>query len=327
MKNSIANKFTYLVLIACLTYAKYNYAAGCGGGSVSGATPPSASATAALDLLKNPPKEDKKEPSDKPPVEPQKPAVATPVPSAVTPPPITPIVAAKAPPMAGKVVWVKGTLKVVGADKKVRVLQQGSPIYPEDSIVTDGKSQAQVVFTDDSIVTVNKSTVFNVTKYDYQPESKTASVGKYVMNLIEGSFRTITGKIPKHNPADYQVNTPIAAIGVRGTGYAAAFGSACRVDVKYFTGTPVLETAKGTLVLTKTSPFAAVTGPNMAPIKVKVEPAVFKNTLPIIPATVASLPTMTEINAKLNDELKTQGGGGVCKPGSGPGGGISIKLR
>jgi len=336
MKISLSNNVIFFIVIGCMSYAQVSYAA-CSGGSVANATPPSPSAALALDLLKNKPEvPTAAKPKEKLPVVPVVTPVPTPPTTVPTPTPVTPpappIVAtapstAVKPPMAGKVVWVTGTLKVVGADKKVRILQAGSLIYPEDSIVTDAKSKAQVVFTDDSIVTFNNNTVFNVTKYEYKPDSTTASAGKYVMNLVEGSFRTVTGKIPKKNSFDYQVNTPIAAIGVRGTGYAAAFGG-CRVDVKHYTGKPVLETAKGSIVLTGSSPFAAVTGPNMAPITVKVEPAIFKNTLPIVPATVDSIPTMPDIISKINDATGGGGGGGVCTPGSGGGGaGFTVKFQ
>lgn len=40
---------------------------------------------------------------------------------------------------------------------------------------------------------------------------------KGVFSLLQGAFRSVTGWIGKHNPKSYQVRTPTATIGVRGT--------------------------------------------------------------------------------------------------------------
>ncbi|HEX4046018.1 MAG TPA: FecR family protein, partial [Gammaproteobacteria bacterium] len=260
------------VLVILICGISPAYAASCGGGSgkMSGYVPPTPSATTAMDLLSN--------------VKPVTPA-STPI-SATTPPanptPTTPQVP------AAKVVWVKGTLKVVGPDKQVRTVQAGATLLPGDTIVTDKNSQAEVVFSDHTMVTFNNNTAFNITKYEYHPEVKTGSVGKSVMNLLTGSFRSVTGAIAKKHPADYQVNTEVAIMGVRGTDYGGAF-QACKVYMKYYSGTPILHNDKGTIVLTQDSPFASVMSPDVAPVSVSVEPPVFHNALPIVPANFESI--------------------------------------
>lgn len=121
-----------------------------------------------------------------------------------------------------RVVWVKGELLATlknGETNKERSLEKSSLVYLHDTLQTGVSSQAQIVFSDNTLMTFKPATKFYVAQYAYDPASKQKSVGKYVMNLIEGGFRTITGLIAKANPSDYEVNTPVATIGVRGTDY------------------------------------------------------------------------------------------------------------
>lgn len=123
----------------------------------------------------------------------------------------------------GRVVWVKGqftaSLKNAEAIEAPRSLAKASIIYLHDMLETGNASEAQIVFSDNTLMTFRPESKFYIDEYEYNPNAKTKSVGKYIMNLIEGGFRTITGLIAKANPSDYQVNTPVATIGVRGTDY------------------------------------------------------------------------------------------------------------
>jgi hypothetical protein len=123
------------------------------------------------------------------------------------------------PTPVGRVVWIAGTFKALMPNKEERILQKTSLIYLNDTLVTDAKSKAQIVFTDQTLMTFREGTTFYIDKYDYHKTPKNGSVGTYLMKLIEGGFRTITGLIAKSKPSDYEVNTPVATIGVRGTDY------------------------------------------------------------------------------------------------------------
>ncbi len=115
------------------------------------------------------------------------------------------------------VVWVKGSFSANG-----RALQKSSPIYQNEVLRTAANSQAQVVFSDNSLMTFKENTTFSVDNYRF---TKNANAGSFIGNLITGGFRTITGAIAKHNPADYQVKTPIRLLGVRGTDYQAVMNN------------------------------------------------------------------------------------------------------
>lgn len=118
-----------------------------------------------------------------------------------------------------KVVWVKGMLKAVQPQQAERKLERRSPVYVNDTLITDAKSTGQVVFTDDSLLALRENTSLQISKYQYG-KGIDPSKESYVMSLTKGGLRTITGVISKENPSGYQANTPVATIAVHGTAYS-----------------------------------------------------------------------------------------------------------
>jgi hypothetical protein len=192
------------------------------------------------------------------------------------------------PAPVGKVVWVKGTLHAIMPNKEERTLQKSSIIYLHDTLKTDPDSQAEIIFTDNSLMTFYPKTTFYIDQYSYRPKTGGGSVGKYVMRLIEGGFRTITGLIAKNNPTDYQVNTPVATIGVRGTEYAVYFRDG-KMYIGYYKGSPcVFGQKEGVLCLNANTPFGVVPGVNAVPVPLTEQPGVFQQQLIITPATMTT---------------------------------------
>jgi hypothetical protein len=201
----------------------------------------------------------------------------------------TNVTAVQLPVPVGKVVWIKGNLKAVAPNQEERLLKKDSILYLKDTLVTDDKSQAQIVFTDDTLMTFREGTTFYINQYAFNQSQKGKSAGKYVMDLIEGGFRTITGLIAKNNPDNYQVNTPVATIGVRGTDYAVYFRKG-QMFVGYYEGKPCV-TGSGdkkkekVLCLDKSVQYAEV-GDTGIPVPTNIQPAVFRETLEIVPAKI-----------------------------------------
>jgi hypothetical protein len=197
-------------------------------------------------------------------------------PTPPTPPPATALI------VVAKVVWVKGNFKAE-SNQKERVLEKSSLIYLHDTLITGNNSQAQIVFTDSTLMTFRENSKFLVDKYSFDPQVKKGSAGKYIMNLIEGGFRTITGLIAKNNPDDYQVNTPVATIGVRGTDYAAYVRDG-QLDVAFYKGMPCVTSGGTTECLDDKTPYASVPKLGAVPVKTAKQPVVFKQKLDIVPA-------------------------------------------
>jgi len=191
------------------------------------------------------------------------------------------------PTPVGRVVWVKGTLKAIMQNKEQRSLQKASVIYLHDTLLTDSNSQAQIVFTDNSLMTFRSDTKFIIDQYAYKPNPKGNSVGKYIMNLLQGGFRTITGLIAKRNTADYEVNTPVATIGVRGTDYAVVLAGGA-LKMVYYAGSPCLNNRKGAILcLSADVPFGEVPSVGAQPTALTTKPTEFNQQLEIIPASIS----------------------------------------
>lgn len=192
------------------------------------------------------------------------------------------------PTPVGRVVWVKGTLKATMENNEQRILQKMSVVYLHDVLTTDATSQAQIVFTDESLMTFYPNTKFSIDKYVYEQKKK--GVGSYVMSLIEGGFRTITGLIAKNNPSDYRVNTPVATIGVRGTDYAVYLKTNGELYVGRYQGKPCVSGKKqgSEVCLNNTSAqYAYVQNANSAPVPVNQQPGVFNEKLEVVPFNIS----------------------------------------
>lgn len=218
----------------------------------------------------------------------------------------------------GRVVWVKGVFKAISMGNKERALDRASIIYLHDTLITDTNSQAQIVFTDNSLMTFKPNTRFEIAQYSYTPENK-KGVGKYIMNLIEGGFRTITGLIAKGDPNAYQVNTPVATIGVRGTDYAV-YVSGGQLYVGYYKGKPCVKNGSGTLCLDDKNKYAEVKKPGAQPQAVSKQPAVFKEKLAVVPASIAPS-SDNSFGPLMSGSDNTSGSSGASGSGSGGGGG------
>lgn len=120
---------------------------------------------------------------------------------------------------AGRAAFIIGTVDAVAPDGSRRALETGSEINSGDSINTSAGARAQLRFSDGGYVSLQPNTVFRVDQFNYQ--NKTDGQEKGFFSLLKGGLRAITGAIGKVNRETYQVATPNATIGIRGTGYKA----------------------------------------------------------------------------------------------------------
>jgi len=108
-----------------------------------------------------------------------------------------------------------GGVTVTGADGRSRPAAKGLELQSGDRIVTaDGR--AQLRFTDGAYVSVQPNSDFSIREYQF--DGKTDGKEKGVFGLVRGALRTVTGAIGRVNRGAYQIQTPTATIGIRGTG-------------------------------------------------------------------------------------------------------------
>jgi hypothetical protein len=199
--------------------------------------------------------------------------------------------AAATPEPIGLVIWTKGAVTATQPNAAPRKLERRSKIFAHDVIATDATSTGQIALTDTSVFSLDKATQFKIDDYKYKKDAG-ATDNKTVMSLVKGGFRTITGGIPKENPNGYQVNTPVATIGVRGTQYSTIISAKRGVLFKIDKGSIKVANGAGTIDLGKCATctqFASVSSPTSVPSPLATMPAEFAAEPPIAPVSAKEI--------------------------------------
>lgn len=169
---------------------------------------------------------------------------------------------------AGRADFVMGDVFAVAADGKQRPLIKGTEINTGDAISTALGARAQIRFTDGGYISLQPNTQFRVDTYQY--EGKTDGKEKGFFSLLKGGLRAISGAIGHVNRESYQVATPAATIGIRGTGYNAMLGEGLSINV---TDGVVTLTNKGGSLIIPHGQSAYVADDNTAPVLTFDKPA------------------------------------------------------
>jgi len=151
--------------------------------------------------------------------------------------------------LAGTVMEIQG--EVLVADKPV---DKKSDIYEGDSITSGGDGELLVRMTDGTTVAVRPNSVLKVDQYHFENDLKKSGDNNFLVRLLKGGMRTVTGLIGKRNPKNFKVATPTATIGVRGTDFEVAVvdqdksGAEAGTYNKVFDGATFLENSLGSRV-------------------------------------------------------------------------------
>lgn len=92
-----------------------------------------------------------------------------------------------------------------------RRLAAGNPVFQEELIRTGADSVAQLLFADQTNLSIGPRSEVRLDRFVYDPSR---SSGDVAVSLTTGAMRFISGQ---QDPRSYQVRTPVATIGVRGT--------------------------------------------------------------------------------------------------------------
>jgi len=118
----------------------------------------------------------------------------------------------------GHVASVEGNAEI-GRGGVFAAAATGDAVQLGDELrTTDG--QIRVVFRDDSVLNLGPRTRLLVDENVYQPEQGRFSS---VVRLLGGKVRAAVGKVYREPGASYQIETPTAVAGVRGTTFVVSF--------------------------------------------------------------------------------------------------------
>ena len=128
--------------------------------------------------------------------------------------------AAQAAP-AARVDFAIGDVAAVNKAGQSRPLAKGAQVEEGETVNTNA-GRAQLRFTDGAYVSLQPQSEFRIDQYRY--EGRQDGSERTFLSLLKGGLRTITGFVGRTNKKNYQVNTTVATIGIRGTEYTIQYG-------------------------------------------------------------------------------------------------------
>lgn len=208
--------------------------------------------------------------------------------------------------VAGRADFVIGQVEAIAADGSRHALAKGSEIHIGETINTAEGARAQVRFADGGFISLQPNSLFRVDEFSYQ--NKTDGTEKGFFSLLKGGLRAITGAIGHANRNTYKVNTPVATIGIRGTGYNAVLNNGLFVNV-----------GEGAISLTNNTGALVVTAGGAAFVANMDTPPTPTGTQPQVPP--ASFQTVTSY---LAGEQHNPAGGSTTLPSLASGSGYKL---
>ena len=131
------------------------------------------------------------------------------------PPTSSKAVVYKGPSAVGQVITSRGRAFVLSEDHKRRDLMLGSEVFVGDRIFTGVEGFIRLSMIDDAKIDLRCNSEMRIEDYQLL-----RGANRSVLRLIKGSVKKITGSIGKVAEDIYEMHTPIATVGVRGTEYA-----------------------------------------------------------------------------------------------------------
>lgn len=120
----------------------------------------------------------------------------------------------------GQVSLVLGRAWIESPGQPRTLIAPGTPVRSSDLIQTESNGHVHIRFIDQALVSVRPDSRLEIVQYDFlsdQPDNTSIK-----LNLQEGVTRSISGRGASAARERFRLNTPIAAIGVRGTDFVVS---------------------------------------------------------------------------------------------------------
>ncbi|MFZ2307501.1 MAG: hypothetical protein WAW34_09275 [Rhodoferax sp.] len=116
---------------------------------------------------------------------------------------------------AARVMSVSGVATATDPQGRERPLAKGAELFSGDKVVTNDTALVQMRLHDGGYMSVRPGTAMVIDRFVH--DEKDASNSSFLVSLLRGGFRSITGLIGRTNPDAYQIRSATATIGIRGT--------------------------------------------------------------------------------------------------------------
>jgi hypothetical protein len=128
---------------------------------------------------------------------------------------------------------VHGILRVVKGDVQIKSAKTGQKararigekVFPKDVIVTGKDARAKIVMVDNNEINVSPESQIEIQHYEYNPAEGKKDV---LLNVIYGKVRSKVEQKYDGKTSKFQIKTPSAVAGVRGTDFITGYNPANR---------------------------------------------------------------------------------------------------
>lgn len=147
--------------------------------------------------------------------------------------------------VAASVHFASGYVAAQAPGAAERQLAKGDGVLRRDRIDTADNGRVQMRFTDGGLVSLMPNSTFTVDEYFHQGGADDDA--SLVFGLLKGGLRTVTGTIGQVHHDQYELKTPVATLGIRGTEYVAVLRPANTLRVHVGRGKVVISNDQGSL--------------------------------------------------------------------------------
>ena len=117
----------------------------------------------------------------------------------------------------GQVSLLIGQARVVRKDGQVEALKRGMSVNVGDRVETSASGHVHLRFIDNAAVSVRPDSALEIQAYRFDAEQPASSEVR--LQVDHGITRSISGRATEVDKNRFRMNTPVAAIGVRGTDF------------------------------------------------------------------------------------------------------------
>ena len=94
--------------------------------------------------------------------------------------------------------------------------EDGTPVYPNDTVKTGADGSVGIIFKDNARISLGPNSRLELKKFVFEPAQGQFSM---INKLAKGTASFVSGKMTKLSPGSVVLETPTSTIGVRGTTY------------------------------------------------------------------------------------------------------------
>lgn len=137
--------------------------------------------------------------------------------------------------ISGTMMVVKGDVKVTSSKTgKTDPAKVGTKVYSGDTIASGAESRAKIVMSDKNVINISPESKITIAKYENDPKSDKRNVE---LKVDYGKVRASVEQKYDGEKNKFNIRTPTAVAGVRGTDFMMAFNSTTQqTRIVTFTG-------------------------------------------------------------------------------------------